>query len=57
VTVDFVGNYMTSVTNNFIVIPEPSTSHLLLVFFGLVFGMRSIMNKSACKQREPDCRG
>ena len=31
VTVDFVGNYLTSVTNNFVVIPEPSTSHLLLV--------------------------
>jgi hypothetical protein len=57
VTVDFVGNYLTSVTNNFVVIPEPSTSHLLLVFFGLAFGMRAVMKKDACKQRKPNCRG
>ena len=55
VTVDFVGNYLTSVTNNFTVIPEPSTSHLLLVFFGLAFGMRSIMKKGADKTLKPDC--
>jgi hypothetical protein len=57
VTTDFVGNYLTSVTNNFVVIPEPSTSHLLLVFFGLAFGMRSIMKKDADRQRKPNCRG
>ena len=57
VTVDFVGNYLTSVTNNFVVIPEPSTSHLLLVFFGLAFGMRSIMKKDANKKLKPNCRG
>lgn len=57
VTVDFVGNYLTSVTNNFVVIPEPSTSHLLLVFFGLAFGMRAVMKKDAREQRKPNCRG
>jgi hypothetical protein len=56
VTVDFVGNYLTSVTNNFVVIPEPSTSHLLLVFFGLAFGMRAVMKKDAHKPRKPNCR-
>jgi hypothetical protein len=53
VTVDFVGNYLTSVTNNFVVIPEPSTSHLLLVFFGLVFGMRAVMKKDSHRQLKP----
>jgi hypothetical protein len=57
VTEDFVGNYLTSVTNNFVVIPEPSTSHLLLVFLGLAFGMRSIMKKDVNRQRKPNCRG
>jgi len=55
VTTDFVGGYLASVTNNFVVIPEPSTSHLLLVFLGLAFGMRSIMKKDVRKQRTPDC--
>lgn len=50
--VDFVGNYLASVTNNFVVIPEPSTSHLLLVFFGLAFGMWSIMKKDVTKQQK-----
>lgn len=56
VTVDFVGNYMTSVTNQFVVIPEPSTSHLLVVFFGLALGMRAVMKKDDHKQRKPNGR-
>lgn len=38
--VDFIGNYITSMTNNFIIIPEPSTAHLMLLFAGLLAGMR-----------------
>ncbi len=53
VTTDFVGNYLTSVTNNFTVIPEPSTSHLLLVFFGVAFGMRAAMKKDTLNKRKP----
>lgn len=55
--VDFGGNYLASVTNNFVVIPEPATSHLFLLFFGLAFGMRSILKKDVSKQREPDGKG
>jgi hypothetical protein len=57
VTTDFVGNYLTSVTNNFVVIPEPSTSHLLLVFFGLMFGIRAAMKKDFDGKRKTNCRG
>lgn len=45
VETDFVGNYMTSLTNDFVIIPEPSTSHLLLLFLGLAAGMRASMKK------------
>ena len=55
--VDFVGNYLATVTNNFVVIPEPSTSHLFLVFFGLVVGLWSMMKKNASRSREPACKG
>ncbi len=36
-------------TNNFTVIPEPSTAPLFLLFIGLMFGLRASMTKSARK--------
>jgi len=44
-TVDFVGNYMTTLTNFFVVIPEPSTSRLYLLFFGVLAGLYASMRK------------
>ncbi len=43
--VDFYGNYLTIITNNFVVIPEPSTGHLVLLFLGLMAGLRASMRK------------
>lgn len=49
--VDFVGNYVASMTNNFVIIPEPSTAHLLLIFAGLVAGMHAASRKNQSAQR------
>lgn len=46
VEMDFLGNIPTSVTNNFVVIPEPSSFSLLALFAGLVLGMRASMRKA-----------
>jgi hypothetical protein len=45
--VDFGGDIRTSVTNDFVVIPEPSTGHLLLLMLALGAGMRASMRKTA----------
>lgn len=45
--VDFIGNYQVSMTNNFVVIPEPSTGNLLFLFMGVVFGLQAAMKRSA----------
>lgn len=50
--VDFVGNYVASMTNNFVIIPEPSTAHLLLVFAGLVAGMHAGTRKNRAAQSD-----
>ena len=42
---DFLGNIPTSVTNNFVVIPEPSSASLFVLFAGLILGMRASMKK------------
>jgi len=51
VTVDFVGNYVANMTNNFVIIPEPSTAHLMLLFLGLVAGMHSSFRRSKAAQK------
>ncbi len=45
--VDFGGNISTSVTNDFVVIPEPSTGHLLLLALALGVGMSASVRKTA----------
>ena len=57
VNVDFGGNYLTSIATNFVIIPEPSSSHLLLLFLGLVFGMRAVMKKETRRERISHRRG
>ena len=57
VNVDFRGNYQTSITTTFVIIPEPSSSYLLLLFLGLAFGMRAVMKKEARKERISHRRG
>jgi len=52
--VDFVGNYMTVLTNNFVIIPEPGTANLFFLFIGLVAGMHAAMKKSE-RKREQRC--
>ena len=42
---------------NFVIIPEPSSSHLLLLFLGLVFGMRAVMKKETRRERISHRRG
>jgi hypothetical protein len=44
--VDFGGNINTSVTNDFVIIPEPSTGHLLLLMIVLGAGMRASVLKT-----------
>lgn len=44
--VDFVGGYMTTFTNNFVIIPEPSTAHLMLIFAGMVAGLHGAMRRN-----------
>ncbi len=51
---DFIGNYMAIITNNFVIIPEPSTGHLLLLFIGLVWGLRAGMKRA---ERAPPGNG
>jgi hypothetical protein len=51
--VDFVGNYITTMTNNFVIIPEPSTAHLMLLFAGMVAGLHGAMRRSKMNQ-SPD---
>lgn len=48
VVIDF-GQQRTVVTNNFVIIPEPSTSHLLLLFLGLFGGLLASMRKAERK--------
>ncbi len=50
--VDFGGNYQTTLKTNFVVIPEPSSSHLVLLFVALVCGMRASMKKAERKTVE-----
>jgi len=52
VEVDFIGNYVTSMTNNFVIIPEPSTAHLMLLFVGLVAGMHASFRKNKGAQNK-----
>lgn len=44
--VDFVGNYIVSMTNNFVIIPEPSTAHLVLIFAGMLAGLHGATRRS-----------
>jgi hypothetical protein len=53
VQMDFLGNVPTSVTNNFAVIPEPSSASLFVLFAGLLLGTRASMKKG---DREGACR-
>ena len=43
------GQQRTTVTNNFVIIPEPSTGHLLLLFIGLLGGLFTSMRKAERK--------
>jgi hypothetical protein len=52
VEMDFLGNIPTSVTNSFVVIPEPSSASLFVLFAGLMLGMRASM-KRAERERTP----
>jgi len=47
--VDFVGNYEASMTNNFVIIPEPGTINLLILFLGLVGGLHAATRKNEKK--------
>lgn len=38
--IDFIGDYATTNSDNFVVIPEPGTGNLLLLLAGLAWGMR-----------------
>lgn len=42
---DFGGGFATTNFANFVIIPEPGTAHMLLVFLALALGMRSAMRK------------
>jgi hypothetical protein len=46
VSMDFLGNISTVITNSFVVIPEPSTASLFVLFAGLMLGMRASMKKA-----------
>ncbi len=48
VVIDF-GQQRTTVTNNFVIIPEPSTGHLLIFFAGLLGGLFASMYKAERK--------
>ncbi len=50
--VDFVGNYITSMTNNFVIIPEPSTAHLMLIFAGMLAGLQGAMRRGKMNSGE-----
>lgn len=53
VQMDFLGNISTVITNSFVVIPEPSSASLFLLFAGLLLGMRASMKK---QERQGACR-
>ncbi len=50
---DFVGGYATTNSNNFLVIPEPGTLNLLLVWVGMVAGIRASMKREQQKMKPP----
>ena len=51
-TVEFGQNYITQ-TNNFVVIPEPTTGNLVVLVAGMIWAMRSSMRRAG----KPDAEG
>lgn len=60
--VDFVGNYLANMTNNFVIIPEPGSAQLVLFALGWVAGLYGAAKRSKLclgerKPGQPDKAG
>lgn len=53
IEMNFIGGYMTDTTDDFVVIPEPGTLNLLLVWATMVGAMRSSLKREQAKKKKP----